>query len=77
MGTSSGGGPFRAGHFCLVGETRKLESIFRNILIGAFMTIILCSMVISKQTSARSYDTKRLSHHLRHIDDYSKKDIRI
>ena len=73
MGTSSGGGPHKAGHLCLVGETRKLESIFRNILISAFMTIILCSMVISKQTVARSYDTKRLSHHLRHIDDYDKK----
>ena len=73
MGTSSGGGPHKAGHLYLVGETRKLESIFRNILISAFMTIILCSMVISKQTVARSYDTKRLSHHLRHIDDYDKK----
>ena len=69
MGTSSGGGPHKAGHLCLVGETTKLESIFRNILISAFMTIILCSMVICKQTAVRSYDTKRLSHHLRHIYD--------
>ena len=73
MGTSSGGGPFRAGHLRLAGETGKLESIFRNILIGAFMTIILCSMVICKQTAVRKYDTKRLSHHLRHIDDYDRK----
>ena len=69
MGTSSGGGPLKAGHLRLAGETRKLENIFRNILISAFMTIILCSMVICKQTAVRSYNTKRLSHHLRHIYD--------
>ena len=67
MGTSSGGGQLKAGHLRLARETRKLENIFRNILISAFMTIILCSMVICKQTAVRSYDTKRLSHHLRHI----------